>query len=169
MATVRALPALLLSQQKKKTPHRRWGYSDDMHPPRPSAFSLESTRVSYPIITLCTGVGLAFGMYAVLNPYDFLGWIGLIISLSILLNFHTIRILVDRETLLVSYGIGFIAREFDLHGITNIEMIDNYTLHAVYNSSAERVPRIHTRDGRSIVLPMSDTRRLMEVLRLPHA
>lgn len=118
---------------------------------------------------MCAGVGVAFFIYTALHPGDIVGWCGVIGALALALNFYIIRVSVDHQSLLITYGIGFIAREFDLHEINRIEMVGNYTLHALYNPHAERVPRLYLRNGGSITLPLNDTRRLLEVLRLPHA
>lgn len=135
---------------------------------RPNSSSEELNRLSYPIICFCSGVGLAFLVYAALHPFEWLGWVGIIGCLGIALNFYVIRISVDRDTILISYGIGFVAREFDRHAITGCEMVRNSTFHAVYNPSAERVPRLHVRDYGSVTIPIDDTQRLIEILRLPH-
>ena len=137
-----------------------------MRPQSNQERSYEFFRVSYPVVFLCCLVGGAFLIFTVFQPQRFLGWIGVLSALTIALNFYAIRISVDRETLLVLYGIGLIAREFDRHEITGFSMVENHSFHAIYSAGADQVPQLSLRDGRTIVLPVTDTQRLAQVLRV---
>ncbi len=140
-----------------------------MRPASPNDSGLVFSRISVPLILVCSAVGVAFFLYTAFHPGSFLGWTGIIIALVVTLNFYAIKISVDQQTLLVMYGIGFIAREFDLHSIASFDMVENHSLHSIYNPTGNKLPCIRFRDGRSLTLPVTDARRLAEVLRRPRA
>jgi len=133
------------------------------------AYNYEFSKVSYPLIILCGGVGIAFTIYTLFYPHQILGWAGMIGALGIALNFYSIKVSIDSETLLILYGIGFFAREFDLHSIVGLEMVENISFHSIYEPSRGRAPHVLFRSGGGVVLPIGDSRKLAQALKLPHA
>ena len=81
------------------------------------------------------------------------------------LLFFKLNVTVRADLIVISFGVGIVRREFDLHSITALEVVPNSSIGSLYNPRAESVLYIADRSGRSALVPLFEPRALLGYLR----
>ena len=124
----------------------------------------DETRVS---IILCVvwlttqGVVLIFG----LDAMD-LTWAVMltVVLLIIFVCIFSLRVVVDRDSLTISYGLGLWSRSVPLEQVQGTEVVANSYWTWLYDPRLEHVLRIRLRDGSKVIVGVGDAKRLAEIV-----
>lgn len=83
----------------------------------------------------------------------------------LLLNFYCIRIVLDDEVILVSYGLGIFRKALDIHSITSASVVENEGFVAwIFNPWATHAVKLSTRDGGRVTIATDDSTRILEIV-----
>lgn len=124
----------------------------------------DQTRVS---LVLCMGwlsaqvIVVIFGMEVLTLTT------AVIVTLLLLFLFITIfsmRVVVTRDDVSISFGVGLISRRVPLERIQGCEVVNNAYLTWLYDPMQEHVLRVKIRGERDLVLGIGDPKRLSEII-----
>lgn len=79
--------------------------------------------------------------------------------------FGTLSVSVYDEVIVISYGIGIFRRIIDVHTLSDIRLVPNRFLSALYNMRAEHVLQISDRWGSRAIIGVGDARDILNFLR----
>lgn len=126
----------------------------------------QQSAVSLPIVILF------FAMSALITLSGALGALPLttaagaeVVLVVLLLLFYRLCVTVSQEQVVVSYGVGLVRQELDIHKIVELEIIPNRSLAALYNPTAENVLYAVDRFGNALTIGLFEPRQLLGYLR----
>jgi hypothetical protein len=78
---------------------------------------------------------------------------------------YSMRVVVDKESLYISYGIGLFSKDINLAEIERCSIVENKNLLAwVYNPGGQYALRLHFRMKRDVTIPSDDPKKLQGIL-----
>jgi len=86
------------------------------------------------------------------------------IPIMIVLCFFSLRVVIDYDLLVTTYGVGLITRSVPFELIQSYEVVPNMSLSWVYSPTQEYVLKIFLRNGDSFRIGVGDPGRLMELI-----
>jgi hypothetical protein len=128
--------------------------------------SQSRSAVSSPIAILFVVMSVVLGVAVLIEALEAstVSVVGGGFALLVLL-FFKLSVLVSEDQIVVSFGVGIVRREFDIHALTALEVVPNSSIGSLYNPKAESVLYIADRTGRSGIIPLFEPRALLGSLR----
>lgn len=99
------------------------------------------------------------------EPFAMSLWLIASALLFISFNVTTVTVQADREVILITFGIGFIQKSVYVSDIVKLRMRPNNTFFALYAGSADQALEITERSGRTTLVGIGDTRKMLEFFR----
>lgn len=124
------------------------------------------TAISLPILVLAAVLIGLFILGALLDPSLtlYLSIAGVVVFIMTLLFFR-LSVSVSEQVIVIKYGLGIIQRHMDVHAITDLEVVPNRSLQALYNVRAENILVVSDRSGNRASIALFDPRELLIFLR----
>jgi len=124
------------------------------------------TAISLPILVLAAVLIGLFILGALLDPSLtlYLSIAGVVVFIMTLLFFR-LSVSVSEQVIVIKYGLGIIQRHMDVHAITDLEVVPNRSLQALYNVRAENILVVSDRSGNRASIGLFDPRELLIFLR----
>lgn len=121
----------------------------------------EEECISGPLLILSVALALVFVLLALLSNHPERLVILIIIDALLILNTYSMRISVDQETVVLSYGLGVLQRVFDRHSVERFQVVKNdKVLGWLYNPRGDTVLIVQLRGGLEFVLPAASPKAL---------
>jgi hypothetical protein len=124
------------------------------------------TAISLPILVVAAVLLTLFILGTLIDPSltTHLSIAGVVVLVLTLLFFR-LSVTVTDQVIVIKYGIGIIQRYMDVHAITDLEVLPNRSLQALYNIGAENILVVSDRSGTRASVGLFDPRELLVFLR----
>lgn len=122
-------------------------------------------RFSFVIFALFLVYLLLVFLKGTLYGVDVAFWFLLAGGFFVLGLVYSMRLVVDKETLYISYGIGLFSRDINLADIERCSIVENKSFFAwLYNPRRKYALRLHFRSRRDITIPADEPKKLQNIL-----
>lgn len=124
-------------------------------------------KTSYVIIAFFMLYQILLVMRSFFYSFDVAYWFLMAGGVFVLGFVYSMRVVVDRESLYYSFGVGLLSREIHLGAVARCSIEENSALIAwLYNPGAERILRVHLRQGGSVAIPCDEAKKLSGILQM---
>jgi hypothetical protein len=87
------------------------------------------------------------------------------LAIVALLMLYSIRIMVDRDSLYLVYGVGLISRTFELAAVESCRIVeDRFFTSWMYRPSGGYVLVLRMRDGTHVIVPSEEAKKLVGII-----
>lgn len=126
----------------------------------------DQTRIAWPLIIGLLVVELVVIFCVLIEPSTKTFWVVAAVVPLILINFYRQRVSIDDQHLAIVYGIGLLARFFELRSISSVGLISNPSVLAwCLHPGVREVVQIHSEDQRSAVFESDRPQAVIELIR----
>jgi len=124
----------------------------------------QDTKISPMICLLTFALELTLLIYGLKDQNLGKAIIFVVLALLVFVNFFSLSVSLDRESLRLSFGLGLITRTVLLQDVQGMEIVPNSSLAWVYDMRRDHVLKLRLRNGRTMLVGIGDAKRMMELI-----